>query len=56
MKESAQRQNRRTKRSTGGPGFPDGEDSRARKAIDERCQAVRRWIDDDDDDACRGID
>jgi len=26
------------------------------KASDERAAAVRRWIDDDDDSACRGID
>jgi hypothetical protein len=56
MKESAQRPKSRNKRSTGGSSFEDAEDSRARKAMDERWQAVRRWIDDDDDDACRGID
>jgi hypothetical protein len=27
----------------------------ARKALDDRCKAARRWI-GDDEDACRGID
>jgi len=33
-----------------------GEDTRARKALDERWQAVRRWISEDDESCCRGID
>jgi hypothetical protein len=32
------------------------DDARARKAIDDRWQAVRRWISEDDDSCCRGID
>jgi hypothetical protein len=30
-------------------------EERARKALDDRCKAARRWI-GDDEDACRGID
>jgi len=29
---------------------------RERSTAGERRDAIRRWIDDDDDDACRGID
>jgi hypothetical protein len=32
-----------------------GNEERARKALDDRCKAARRWI-GDDEDACRGID
>jgi len=32
------------------------DDARTRKIVAERHAAVRRWIDDDDDAACRGID
>jgi len=32
------------------------EEPRTRKVVAERHAAVRRWIDDDDDAACRGID
>jgi hypothetical protein len=33
-----------------------GDDARARKALDDRWEAVRRWIDADDESCCRGID
>jgi hypothetical protein len=29
---------------------------RERSAAGDRRDAIRRWIDDDDDNACRGID
>jgi hypothetical protein len=33
------------------------DDAKRRKILDERAAAVRRWIDDDEDEnACRGID
>jgi hypothetical protein len=32
------------------------DDRREHSALVDRCQAVRRWIDDDDDAVCRGID
>ena len=31
-------------------------DNRPRKAVDERVEAVKRWIGEDDDSCCRGID
>jgi hypothetical protein len=31
-------------------------DARSRKAVEDRNAAVRRWIDEDDDSCCRGID
>ena len=30
--------------------------TRVRPALDDRCEAVKRWIGDDDDSCCRGID
>jgi hypothetical protein len=53
MKESAQSQRRRTKQSS---GAPEGDEGRARKAVADRSEAVRRWIDDEDEPAVRGID
>jgi len=32
------------------------DDERARKVVAERHAAVRRWIDEDDEAECRGID
>jgi hypothetical protein len=32
------------------------DDVRAKKALDDRCKAVTRWIGEDDDSCCRGID
>ena len=49
-----QRQPRRT-RETSQLQTITGDDVR-RKALDDRNAAVRRWIDDDDDACCRGID
>ena len=55
MRESSERQQRKTLfQSLSYQGTQDG--ARMRKAMSERCAAVRRWIDDDDDPACRGID
>src|SRR4051812_45976482 len=33
-----------------------GDSGRERRAMDDRCAAVRRWIDEDDEPAVRGID
>jgi hypothetical protein len=55
MTEQPNRNRRRTRdeSTTKGPG---ADDARARKALDERWEAVRRWIAEDDDSCCRGID
>ena len=50
MKEAAEPQRR--SRDTG----PKKDTERERHAIDERCEATRRWIDDEDEAAIRGID
>ena len=34
----------------------DVDSGRARKVVSERADAVRRWIDDEDEPAVRGID
>lgn len=55
MRESTERQRRKTFfQSLSYQGTGDG--ARMRKAMSERCAAVKRWIDDDDDSVCRGID
>jgi hypothetical protein len=56
MKESSPSQRRRGRQYPFGQPVPDGDDDRSRKAIDERYEAVRRWIDDDDEPVVRGID
>ena len=50
--------NQRDRRKTTHPRLtqPESEHDRSHKAVDDRVAAVRRWIDDDDDSACRGID
>lgn len=35
---------------------PKKDSGRERRAINERCDAVKRWIDDGDEPAIRGID
>jgi hypothetical protein len=55
MNETSDRQRRRNKQQPA-VDASDGDDARVRKAMDERCEAVRRWIGYDDDVACRGID
>jgi hypothetical protein len=45
---------RRTREQPIVPGAHD--DRREHSALVDRWQAVRRWIEDDDDAACRGID
>src|SRR5690606_17662731 len=54
-----EQQNRRLRRTRDEqiPNTTTGaEDTRARKALDERWEAVRRWISVDEDGCCRGID
>jgi hypothetical protein len=53
MSEKQERQQRNTKDTQ-----PSKRGLRERRVLDERCAAVARWIDDDDQDepACRGID
>jgi hypothetical protein len=62
MQENTERQSRRSREAhqtdpRGGAGVRERD---ARRAVEERNAAVRRWIDDDtdenDDPACRGID
>ena len=55
MRETSQQRNRR-RLTYEGLTQQESEASRKAKPIDERVAAVRRWIDDDDDSACRGID
>jgi hypothetical protein len=56
MKESSQSERRRARQYPFGLQVTDGDDERARKAIDDRHDAVRRWIDDEDEPVVRGID
>lgn len=53
MYERAERQSRTTRelRKSGG-----AEEGRERKATMDRCERYRRWIGEDGDGACRGID
>jgi hypothetical protein len=51
-----QNRNRRSTREESVVSVAGSEDARKRSALDDRCKAVRRWIDDDDDACCRGID
>lgn len=52
MRESSQQHYRMTYRGLTEREAAEGK----RKALDERSAAVRRWIDDDDETAVRGID
>ncbi len=56
MRESTERQRRRNMQYPHGAPLCDVDDDRARKAIDDRSTAVRRWIEDEDEAAVRGID
>jgi hypothetical protein len=57
MNEHAQPQQPPQRRRTNElPTIKNAEDARAEKAVDDRLAAVRRWIDEDDDACCRGID
>jgi len=56
MTEQQNRHQRRQTRDTSPVHGAGPDDVRARKAADERNAAVRRWIDEDDDSCCRGID
>jgi hypothetical protein len=57
MKESTKAQRRRGRQYPFGQPTGSGDDETLRKAIDDRCDAVRRWIDDDEEEAAvRGID
>jgi hypothetical protein len=55
MSEQQNRSRRRTREQSTVPAS-GADDVRARKAIDDRWQAVKRWINEDDDSCCRGID
>jgi hypothetical protein len=56
MKGSSEKQRRRTDLYDARRSANEADDARTRKAMDARFEAVRRWIGDDDDAACRGID
>jgi hypothetical protein len=53
MNEQPEHQRRQTKEIK---PVRQGDSDRERTAMDDRCDAVRRWIDDNDDPAVRGID
>jgi hypothetical protein len=53
MSEPAEHQRRRTRDMK---TVTKKDTDRERRAMDDRCEAVRRWIDDDDEPAIRGID
>jgi len=55
MSEQQTHQQRQT-RDTSPLPIAGARDVRARKPLEDRCEAVRRWIDEDDDACCRGID
>lgn len=52
MRDHGNRHDRSTKEMRA-PGVDEGKE---RKAVDERTAAHRRWVGDDGDGACRGID
>jgi hypothetical protein len=54
MRETTNRQIRANREHPTPPGAEGGD--RERTSHQERREAIRRWIDDDDDSACRGID
>jgi hypothetical protein len=45
-----------TKKSKEMKAEPKRDSGRERRAMSERCDAVKRWIDDGDEPAVRGID
>jgi hypothetical protein len=51
-----QNRNRRTTKEQSVAEAAGAEDARKRSPLADRCKAVSRWIDDDDDAFCRGID
>ena len=53
MTEQQTRQHRLTRETS---PLPVVNDNRPRRAIDDRAEAVKRWIGEDDDACCRGID
>lgn len=53
MNETPSPQRRTTKEMKAEPKHDSG---RERRAMSERCDAVKRWIDDGDEPAIRGID
>ena len=53
MNEPAESQRRRTRDTR---TVTKGDTDRERRAMSERCDAARRWIDDADEPAIRGID
>jgi hypothetical protein len=54
MRESTNRETRPNREQPTSPGADGGD--RKRSSHQDRRDAIRRWIDDDDDSACRGID
>jgi hypothetical protein len=56
MKGSSEKQRRRLDQYAGSRSSNEADDARTRRVVDARSEAVRRWIGDDDDAACRGID
>jgi hypothetical protein len=54
MTEQQNRNTRNTKEQTAVQ--TSGADDKRRSVLDDRCKAVSRWIEEDDDACCRGID
>jgi hypothetical protein len=51
-----QNRNRRTTKEQSAMQSAGVEEARKGTALDDRCKAVERWIGQDDDACCRGID
>jgi hypothetical protein len=51
-----QNRNRRTTKEQSAIQSAGAEEARKGTALDDRCKAVERWIGQDDDACCRGID
>jgi hypothetical protein len=56
MKGSSENQRRGIETYEGSRSASEADDARTRRAIDARSEAARRWLGEDDDAACRGID
>jgi hypothetical protein len=56
MKGSSEKQRRRQDLFAASRSSVEADDARTRRVVDERSEAVRRWIGDEDDAAFRGID